>query len=131
MVLKLYGSPSSGATRLVAFILHEKLVPFELAPIDLSKNEHKSPEYLEKHPFGQVPYIVCGFLSSHLIGSTLYPFCSRMMTVSYYTKAGPSATISPQSILTKEPLYSQLNSKPMHCSTKQRLLKSIILPITS
>ena len=62
MVLKLYGSPSSGATRLVAFILHEKLVPFELVPIDLSKNEHKSPGYLEKHPFGQVPYIVCGFL---------------------------------------------------------------------
>ena len=59
MVLKLYGFPSSGALRLVAFILHEKLVPFELVPIDFLKNEHKSPEYLEKQPFAQVPYIVC------------------------------------------------------------------------
>jgi len=57
MVLKLYGSPSSGAVRLVAFILREKEVPFELVPIDFSKKEHKSPEYLEKQPFGQVPYI--------------------------------------------------------------------------
>ena len=80
MVLKLYGSPSSGAVRLVAFVLREKIVPFELVPIDLSKNEHKSPEYLEKQPFGQVPYIVCGVVSSHSNGlpfnvpSTLFPF---------------------------------------------------------
>jgi len=32
-------------------------VPFELVPIDFFKKEHKSPEYLEKQPFGQVPYI--------------------------------------------------------------------------
>ena len=60
MVLKLYGSPSSGAVRLVAFVLREKIVPFELVPIDFSKKEQKTPEYLEKQPFGQVPYIVCG-----------------------------------------------------------------------
>ena len=53
------------------------------------------------------------------------------MTVLYSTKAGPSATISPPSTLTKEPLYSQLNSKPMRCSTKQRLLKSVTSPKTS
>jgi glutathione S-transferase len=59
MVLKLYGSPVS---RLVAFVLREKEVPFEFVPVDLSKKEHKSPEYLEKQPFGQVPYIVCDVL---------------------------------------------------------------------
>ena len=61
MVLKLYGSPTLTAVsvRLVAFVLREKQVPFELVPIDFSKKEHKSPEYLEKQPFGQVPYIVC------------------------------------------------------------------------
>ena len=58
MVLKLYGSPLSGATRVVAFVLHEKKVPFELVPIDFANKEHKTPEYLEKQPFGQVPYIV-------------------------------------------------------------------------
>ena len=59
MVLKLYGLPISGAVRIVAFVLHEKKVPFELVPVDFSKKEHKLPEYLEKQPFGQVPYIVC------------------------------------------------------------------------
>jgi glutathione S-transferase len=58
MVLKLYGSPVSGAVRLVAFVLREKHVPFELVPIDFSKKEQKSPEYVEKQPFGQVPCIV-------------------------------------------------------------------------
>jgi glutathione S-transferase len=64
MVLKLYGSPQSTAisVRLVAFVLREKKVPYELVPIDFSKKEHKSPEYLEKQPFGQVPYIVCDVL---------------------------------------------------------------------
>ena len=64
MVLKLYGSPMSTAVsvRLVALVLHEKQVPFELVPIDFFKKEHKSPEYLEKQPFGQVPYIVCDVL---------------------------------------------------------------------
>ena len=64
MVLKLCGSPLSGAVRLVAFVLREKEVPFELVPIDFAKKEHKSPEYLEKQPFGQVPYIVCVIIQS-------------------------------------------------------------------
>lgn len=39
-------------------MLNEKKIPFELVPIDISKGEHKSPEFLSKQPFGQVPYIV-------------------------------------------------------------------------
>lgn len=62
MVLRLYGSPLSVYVHLVAFILSEKKVAFELVPIDFSKKEHKSPEYLEKRPFGQVPYIACEVL---------------------------------------------------------------------
>ena len=59
MVLKLYGFPQSTATCLAALILVEKQVPFEFVTIDItSKAEQKTPEYLEKHPFGQVPYIV-------------------------------------------------------------------------
>jgi len=41
----------------VAAILQEKQVPFELVSVDFAEGEHKSPEYLEKHPFGQIPYI--------------------------------------------------------------------------
>ena len=57
MVLKLYG-PESPFVRLVAVVLLEKQVPFEVISVDLAKGEHKTPEYLTKHPFGQVPYIV-------------------------------------------------------------------------
>ena len=59
MVFKLYGVYRSPWVRLVAAVLNEKQVPFELISVDLANGEHKSPEYLAKHPFGQVPYIVC------------------------------------------------------------------------
>ena len=51
--------PTAVSVRIVAFVLHEKKVPFELVPVDFLKKEHKSPEYLKKQPFGQVPCIVC------------------------------------------------------------------------
>ncbi|KAL0066314.1 hypothetical protein AAF712_006745 [Marasmius tenuissimus] len=57
MVLQLYGSPQSTCTKRVGVVLHEKKIPYEFREIDYAKNEHKSPEYLEKQPFGQVPYI--------------------------------------------------------------------------
>ena len=63
MVLKLYGIYRSPWVRLVATILHEKQVPFELVSVDFNSKEIKSPEYLEKHPFGQIPYIVCDSLN--------------------------------------------------------------------
>jgi len=57
MVVKLYGIyPSSNVLR-AAIILHEKNVPFEFVQVQMRNGEHKSPSYLEKHPFGQVPYI--------------------------------------------------------------------------
>ncbi|RDB29481.1 hypothetical protein Hypma_014953 [Hypsizygus marmoreus] len=57
MVLKLHGSPLSTCTKRVATVLIEKKVPFELIEVNLSAGEHKTPEYLKKQPFGQVPYI--------------------------------------------------------------------------
>ena len=59
MVFKLYGIYRSPWVRLVAAVLKEKQIPFELIPVDLANGEQKTPDYLEKHPFGQVPYIVC------------------------------------------------------------------------
>ncbi|KZV66911.1 thioredoxin-like protein [Peniophora sp. CONT] len=57
MVLKLYGNPLSTCTRRVAVVLHEKNIPYDFFPIDFAKGEHKASSYLEKQPFGQVPYI--------------------------------------------------------------------------
>lgn len=54
----------STCVRRVAVVLREKDVPYELVPVDLMKGEHKSPAFLEKQPFGQVPYIVRVFLLS-------------------------------------------------------------------
>jgi glutathione S-transferase len=65
MVLKLYGYNYSTCTRRVGAVLKEKNVPFEFIPVDLTKGEHKQPEYLKKQPFGVVPYIV-GY-SSYMI----------------------------------------------------------------
>ncbi|KAF8063505.1 glutathione S-transferase [Lyophyllum atratum] len=57
MVLKLYGLSMSAGVKCVAVALLEKQVPFELIAVDFAKREHKSPEFLEKQPFGQIPYI--------------------------------------------------------------------------
>lgn len=56
-ILKLYGVPHSTCSKRVATILIEKRVQFEFIVVDFSKKEHKSEAYLEKQPFGQVPYI--------------------------------------------------------------------------
>jgi len=58
MVLKFFGFHFSSATCRVATVLREKKIPFEFVPVDLKNGEHKSPAYLEKQPFGQIPYIV-------------------------------------------------------------------------
>ncbi|KAF9067230.1 glutathione S-transferase [Rhodocollybia butyracea] len=57
MVLKFVGHSYSSAALRVAVVLHEKKIPFELILVDLAKKEQKTPEFLGKQPFGQVPYI--------------------------------------------------------------------------
>jgi glutathione S-transferase len=58
MVLKLYGSTRATCTRRVATVLKEKQIPYELIEINLMKGDHKTTEYINKQPFGQIPYIV-------------------------------------------------------------------------
>ena len=91
MVLKLYGLYRSPGVRLVAAVLVEKQVPFELVSVDLANREQKSPEYLAKHPFGQVPCIVCDTLNLFFCqrNCDLFLFWDliRTMTVSSSTKA--------------------------------------------
>ena len=95
MVLKLYGVYRSPWVRLVATVLNEKKVPFELVSVDLANGKHKSPEYLAKHPFGQVPYIVSDSLNFCLQAKSRfiqYIFI-RTMTASSSTKAKRYAII--------------------------------------
>ncbi|KAJ7655923.1 glutathione S-transferase [Mycena rosella] len=39
-------------------VLAEKEIPFEVVVVDKANKDHKTPEYLAKHPFGEVPLIV-------------------------------------------------------------------------
>ena len=54
-MIKLYTFPPSTNSRKVRIALLEKGLEFERINIDLTKREQKSPEYLQIHPFGQLP----------------------------------------------------------------------------
>ncbi|CAA7257339.1 unnamed protein product [Cyclocybe aegerita] len=56
MVIKVYGAPTAW-TQLVICVLEEKKVPYDYIFVDIFNGEQKSPEFLEKQPFGQTPYI--------------------------------------------------------------------------
>jgi len=56
VVLKLHGALTP-CTQRVLCVLYEKGAPFELIPVDLATGEHKSPEHLEKQPFGLTPFL--------------------------------------------------------------------------
>jgi glutathione S-transferase len=52
--MKLYYAPQTRATR-PRWMLEEIGAPYELIRLQLSKGEHKQPEYLKIHPHGAVP----------------------------------------------------------------------------
>ena len=66
MSFKLYGSPFSTYTRVVAIVAKERNIPYEFIRINLQEGDHKQPAYLAHHPFGQVPYITVRRHSSPL-----------------------------------------------------------------
>ena len=120
MVLTLYGFSLSTCTQRVATILHEKEVAFKFVEVDLRKGEHKTPEYLAKQPFGQVPVLDVRCMQFHdCLVLTLF---SRMMA-SKFTRAVPSLAIS----LINTKIRARRSSRPISrarpFSSKQPLLK--------
>ena len=61
-MLKLYHSAQSRSIR-PRWLLEEIGAPFDLVRVDLSKQEHKTPQYLQIHPHGVVPALVDGDLA--------------------------------------------------------------------
>ena len=59
--MKLYHAPQTRSIR-PRWLLEEVGAPYELARLDLTKDEHKSPEYLKLNPNGRVPTLVDGDL---------------------------------------------------------------------
>ncbi|XP_050227960.1 glutathione S-transferase T1-like [Mercurialis annua] len=60
MALKIYTHPLSQPARAVIIFCKLNGIEFEEIVIDLLKGQHKSPEFLEINPVGQIPTIVHG-----------------------------------------------------------------------
>jgi len=60
MTLELHGFAQSTCVKRVQITLQELDVPYKFVTVDWAKGETKTPEWLEKQPFGQVPYLVDG-----------------------------------------------------------------------
>jgi len=71
-MIKLYG-PRGGSSLRVHWTLHELGVDYETVNVELSKGEHKMPEFLAINPAGQVPAIdVDGFYLAESIAIAQY-----------------------------------------------------------
>jgi len=83
-MIKLYTFPPSTNSRKVRIALLEKGLEFERINVDLTKREQKNREYLQIHPFGQIPALDDeGFIvyDSTIINEYLedeYPYPSLM-----------------------------------------------------
>jgi glutathione S-transferase len=56
--MKLYGAPNPAPNpRRVRIFLAEKGLSLPETPVDMRKREHKSPEFREKNPAGQIPVL--------------------------------------------------------------------------
>ena len=57
--MKLYYNPQSRAA-IAKWMLDECGVDYEIVPVDLTKGEHKTPEFLRINPAGKLPALVDG-----------------------------------------------------------------------
>ena len=56
-MMKLYDFPGAPNPRRVKIFAEEKGISLELVNCDMSKREHKSPEFLKKNPSGKIPVL--------------------------------------------------------------------------
>jgi glutathione S-transferase len=67
-MIKLYDFKSSPNCQRVKIVLAEKNLPYDIVPIDLRKQEQKTPAYLKLNPYGKVPVLTDD-------GTVLYESC--------------------------------------------------------
>jgi glutathione S-transferase len=61
--IRLFGTPISGHVHRVQLFLSMLGLPFEFIAVDLRHKAHRTPEFLARNPFGQVPVIEDGDLT--------------------------------------------------------------------
>ncbi|MEM9272004.1 MAG: glutathione S-transferase family protein [Cyanobacteria bacterium P01_F01_bin.143] len=59
-MIKLYGHELSGNVYKIRLLIALLGIEHQFIRVDLMKGEHKSPEYLQLNPFGQVPLLIDG-----------------------------------------------------------------------
>lgn len=55
--MKLYDLEAAPNPRRVRIFAAEKGIELELVPVDMAAGEHKTPEFLRKHPSGKIPVL--------------------------------------------------------------------------
>jgi glutathione S-transferase len=56
-MITLYDMPLSGNCHKVRLLLSILALPYQTRPVNLAGGEQRSPEYLQRNPFGQVPVL--------------------------------------------------------------------------
>lgn len=111
--MKLYDMTDAPNPRRVRIFAAEKGIDLELVPVDMSKGEHKTPEFRKKHPSGKIPALetddgqfigesvaICRYLEAlqplpSLFGSTPYELGriemhNRILELEFWTQIGIS-----------------------------------------
>ncbi|MEM8768833.1 MAG: glutathione S-transferase family protein [Pseudomonadota bacterium] len=111
--MKLYDVTVAPNPRRVRIFAAEKGIELELVPVDMMGGEHKTPEFLKKHPSGKIPaletddgqYIgesvaICRYLEAvhpepNLFGATPYELGkvemhNRILELEFWTQIGVS-----------------------------------------
>jgi len=84
--MKIYGNALSTCTRRVLMTLAEKQASYEFVTLDFAKGEHKKPEHVARHPFGQMPVLEEG-------GYTLFESRAIMR---YIDETVPGQSLTPR-----------------------------------
>ncbi|KAI3985305.1 hypothetical protein MKX01_033619 [Papaver californicum] len=110
MAFKIYCHRGSQPSRAILIFCKVNGIDFEEITVDLTKGEHKLPEYKEINPFGQVPSIVGGdfkFFESYCKKNRYLVFCNHAI-LSYIACAPPGVADHCEKILTSS--LSQIES---------------------
>ncbi|KAJ0797154.1 putative glutathione transferase [Helianthus annuus] len=90
MALKLYGTVASDTTQRVQACLYEKEVHFEFITVNTAAGEHKTPRFLARNPFGELPALEDGDVT--LFGNFVYILHSSSGSVSLFVTESRAIT---------------------------------------
>ncbi|KAL3701671.1 hypothetical protein R1sor_019693 [Riccia sorocarpa] len=85
MTIKVYGSLMSQPTRAIVLLCLANKIPYELVFVDISKLDHKKPEFTALNPAGQIPVLDDdGFILPESVSILKYLATSRHLPDHWY-----------------------------------------------